>query len=486
MQSRWFALCGISLLIFGFCTPVHAQYATSSPSVANFLASSTTLSLVDLLSATYRYHPKTRVIQEDIIKAQSNREGSLGAFDWYIEQSTFTRTSGYYDGRYIDQSVSRYLGDLNAKISAGYRVSDGEFPVYEAEDETLTDGEANVSLSLSLLRDRDIDQRRFSIGQTDIAQEQALSIATLELNKLLLDAGLTYIKWYMHGHQLNIARSLLDLAEKRQQAIKSRVTSGDLAKIVELEFEVTLMDRVAAVEAAEQALLQQSAELSLYYRDSAGKPIDLAFYSVPNDVTLNQPATITDADLQRFIEQHPVYQQLVQDIEKTQQGLRFAKNSRLPQLDLKVKLAEDIGSGPDTLDGFESYAGLHFSMPIERRKANADINIKQAELRQLNAKLQLQREELKTQLYVAQTNLENLSNVKKIRQRQAELAIKLVGQEQKRFDQGDSDLFLLNSRETTSGRAQLEALYAQVNFYRQQLGYLAVAAKLAEIPLNND
>jgi outer membrane protein TolC len=465
---------------------IFASLVTSVCSQASFAeqtqASDEALSLHDVLKSTLAHHPKIAQAASIGEQARGRRLETEGAFDWQIEQEGVARTSGFYNGWILDQRMTRTLPYANAKVSGGYRISDGSFPIYEDINNTLSAGEANFDLAFSLLRDREIDSNRAAIINAELSLEIASQQQKLMVNDLLLDATLQYLKWQQSSERRRILERLFKLAKDRQFGIEQKVAAGELARITLTEFQVTLLQREAELLSNEQSLRLDAIGLSFYMRDQQGQPKPIAI-KTRADKRLKQNLTQLPDRKELFLalRNHPDVVTLEQEIAQLRAELQLNENDLLPQLDFKIKVANDIGAGSTTLNGLESYVGFDFSVPIGQRAAKGKRNQTQAKLIETSAKHQEIVESLDVKLNQAMTALSNLILLRDLRDEQARVAERLMKEEQARFEAGDSDLFLLNARETNFARAQLAALDAHINLLRQHFIVLAGSAVLDEL-----
>lgn len=443
-------------------------------------SSQAALKLADVLASTQTHHPKIKAALAKQQQADLEKLSAEGAFDWQITQHTAGRVSGYYDGWYVDQAITKPIADYNAKFSARYRVSTGDFPIYENVQETLTGGEASVGVKFSLMRDRDIDAKRKKLQQADNIGKSAAQQFAMTENEMLYAAASSYLDWFAAVQRLNVLKQLVVLAENRKQAIEEKVARGDLAAMTKTEFRTTLLSRQASVIKAQRYVEFTAWKLSLYWRDDHGRPMHPEVSDIPTFAPKfpNVVLRFDDAWERRVLEQHPAIEALNAELANNQIDKRFAENNLLPTLDVEVKLAQDIGKGPDNLDGTESRVGLWFSVPLEQRQAKAAQQKAEAKRMELSWKKQALQETLHMDISTALVQLKQLRQIQAISQEQADVAQTLVQQEFQRFQAGDSDLFLLNARETQSGKAQLDALQAGVDLLKQQLRLLVAGADM--------
>lgn len=441
---------------------------------------SAALQLADVLASTQAHHPKIKAALAKQHQADLEKLSAQGAFDWQITQQTAGRVSGYYDGWYLDQAITKPIADYNAKFSARYRISTGDFPVYEAAQETLRGGEASIGVKLSLMRDRDIDAKRKKLQQAENIGESAAQQFAMTENELLYTAASSYFDWYAAVQRLNVLKQLVVLANNRKDAIEEKVARGDLAAMAKTEFRTTLLSRQASVIKAQRYVEFAAWKLSLYWRNQNGKPMHPEVSDIPN-MSPSFPKVVLqfdDAWEHRVLEQHPAIASLNAELANNRIDKRFADNNLLPTLDLEVKLAQDVGGGPDNLEGTESRVGLWFSVPLEQRQAKATQQKAEAKRMELTWKKQALKETLHMDISTALVQLQQLKQIQMISQEQATVAKILVSQEFQRFQAGDSDLFLLNARETQSGQAQLDALQAGIELLKQQLRLLVAGADM--------
>jgi len=221
MTRRW-PLAALLLASLGtaLAQPTAAPMVTAVP-----------LTLDSVLDSSRERYPQVLAAREKIRAQAGKLLSSEGAFDLYAEQTNKSRLSGYYDGRYSSTKLVQPLSDFNTNVYGGYRVSGGDFPIYEDEAFTLDAGEFKVGAVFSLLRDRDIDSRRAGLRDSRLALDQTELDALLTRVRVQHDAMTAYVDWIAAGEALAVYRDLLQLAEARNDGLDTRVQEGDLANI---------------------------------------------------------------------------------------------------------------------------------------------------------------------------------------------------------------------------------------------------------------
>ena len=443
----------------------------------------TPLTIERFVESIRTHHPVIMAARARREQAETALQRARGAFDLGISQATVSRTNGFYDGQYMEQGLTKPLEIAGAEINATYRRSEGNFPVYQDFYNTLSGGEASIGLSFSLLRDRELDQRRAGLAQAPFDQAIGRVEEQLTINQLLYEGLNAYLNWYQASLVTEVADSLVELAETRREGIESRVANGDLAAITLTEFETTLLTRQIALQEAQQDLLRAQQQLLFYWRsdDGAGyNPADLVLPTLPLQWPF-EDYRFDQSWQNRIIRNHPSLTELDAQIEIARTEARLSKNNLLPKLDFEMQLGNDFGSGRLNLDGPESYIGLKFSVPLQRNRAKADRAAAMARVRELEFDRQVQFDRLSVNLNESLLQLTTFDQLRQLRAEQAEIAKELETQEHARFDAGDSDQFLLNARETAAGQAQLQAIAAEVAWLRQRIELLALGIDLLDL-----
>ena len=399
----------------------------------------------------------------EVVAALAERRGAAadlltarGAFDTVFSVDANTRAAGFYDGRYAEAKVERAFGPLGARAYGGYRISRGDYPIYENENFTNESGEAVVGVIFSLLRDRVIDERRFGIRDANLALRQA------DLELLLTRIGvqqralLAYYAWVEAGQELEVFRDLLALAETRQVALERQVARGAAARITLTENAQNLTRRAARVASAERDVILAANALSLFYRGPSGAPIAPPVAALPEAVPL--PPDVVDADMPAILTQRPDLAALRIAVERAQGRVELAENTLRPRLDVGVEAGQDfgpVGEGGETFDEGELKFGLTFEMPLGNRAARGRRALAGAELSRVEAEARFARDRIGAELRDVIAKLAAARRLVDLAALEVGQAEAMAAAEAKRFAQGASDFFLVNLREEALADARI-------------------------------
>jgi len=446
-----------------------AETATTS---ASPVSEGTPLTLETVLSSSRERYPQVLAAQEKI-RAQSGKLlSSEGAFDRYAEQTSKSRLSGYYDGRYTSTKLVQPLSSFSTDVYGSYRVSGGDFPIYEDEAFTLDAGEFKVGAVFSLLRDRDIDSRRAKLRDNQLALGQSELDALLTRVRVQHDAMTAYADWIAAGEALAVYRDLLDLAERRNDGLDTRVQEGDLAQVYLNENRQYILRRRGFVVEAERKLVAAANNLSLYLRHADGTPRLPLEAELPrrwpNPPVLLDPTTV-DAAIRAALGTRPEVGVLAADIERERLNLALGQNLLKPRVDLNLEAARDFGSGQKSRTGTDTIVRLDVTIPIETRTARGQISTAQANLSRLDYDRRLLEERIDVEIRTLANDLSAAFRFVELATQEVEQADVLSRAERDRFAEGASDFFLVNLREESAANARVREIEAHLRY----LGALA-------------
>ena len=442
----------------------------------------------DVAASAAAHYPEVVSALADRDAAAGALLGARGAFDTVFSVDARSRAAGFYDGQVAEAKAERYFGPgsrlAGAKLYGGYRLSDGTFPVYEAEEYTNESGELKVGILFSLLRDRLIDARRFGILDAELSLRQADLEVTLARIGVQRRALLAYYEWVEAGRELDVFRDLLDLSETRQTAFERQVARGARAAIFLTENAQNLTRRRVLVTRAERDLALAANTLSLYYRGPDGEPIVPGPARLPEVVPLPEP--IGEAELPDVLGRRPELALLRTAAERARARLDLAENALRPRLDLGAEAGQDFGpiaEGGPSFDEGEVILGLSFEMPLGNRAARGQRAEARADARRIEADRRLLADRIEAELRDVLVTLETAERLVELARLEAEQAEAMRVAEQRRFEAGASDFFLVNLREEAVADARVKLALALLGLNTARTTYDAAVLDEARLGL---
>jgi len=466
--------------------PVQQQLATQrsaleaeARSTAQPLPAATDpLQLQDVLAAARFHAPQVLEALAKVRGAEARVLTTEGAFDTLFSAQADARPTGYYDGANIGARVYQPLASNGGNVYAGYDISRGDFPTYQADRFTARVGRLTAGTVFSLLRDRDIDERRFNraiaSGDVVLADNDRLMVA-IGVQARAIGA---WNNWVIAGQRVAVYKALLQLALDRQAGFKRQVTEGLRPAILLTENEQNILRRQTLVVQSEQALQQAAVNLSLFWRDKDGNPIVPPPERLPQ--RLPSPIPIAD-DLMAALENRPDLRVVDVRIAQARTKLALDRNYFLPKLDVKAEVNQYVGAagvGDVNYTGLESKVGVAFSVPLQQRTARGRLGQTTAEIEGFQQRRRFLEDQIRTEiasLTIAARQSQRLLGIAIDEQDRAAL---MAAAERRRFQEGASDFFLVNIREEAAADAQVRRLDAA---FRQIVAHADLAAATADL-----
>jgi cobalt-zinc-cadmium efflux system outer membrane protein len=437
------------------------------------------LGLREVLDSVNRHYPLLDAAQQDVEAARGTAREADGGFDFAWKSRATFAPLGYYRNMQLDSvfEVPTQLWGLRA--FAGWRLGDGKFPVYYGAQETNSQGEARAGLFLPILRDGPIDRRRAAIqvAQIGIASAEAgVTQQRLEFTRL---AAQRYWTWVAAGRRLLIAKQLLARAVERDAGLATRVDRGDLSAIDRLDNSRAILQRQNQVVSAERTLAREAYALSLFLRTSDGRPLVPPTERLPT--SFPEPALLTGSPKDRVedaLGRRPELRRLELRQRQLDTERSLHSNTRLPALDLQMKVSRDFGTGSPTREPTELEASILLDIPIQNRAATGRLARAEAQLARNSAELRLMRDRIEAEVKDAMNAVDMAYRGVEVARRELELARRLEQAERQRFDLGGSSLLVVNLREQATFEAAQREVTALADY---QIAYVAYRVALGEL-----
>jgi outer membrane protein TolC len=301
-----------------------------------------------------------------------------------------------------------------------------------------------------------MDKRRAVLQQAKIMQKMAIQDQRSELNKLLLDAMESYISWVRNYQAFLLVKANYQNASNRLEFVKKSVEFGDRPALDTLEaltqkqtFENMLTGKMLDVANARIGL-------SAYLWNANNNPVDLTEDVIPTPNDEVRLLANADLNLQSLIDKamqnHPELNNYRNKLDVLGIEKRLKFQSLLPKLDLSYNHLSRGGPslyGASFLENNYKY-GVKFELPLRLSEGRGAYQA--AKLKLENEQLNLNQKQVQVEIKIRNYFNEFEALQKQIRTQES--AYKnfqsLVKAEELRFDNGESSLFLINSREMKS------------------------------------
>ena len=436
----------LGLLFFGTLSVVRAQDAS--------------LSLEAFLGYVKSYHPFVKQAQLRLSESEAKLLKQRGAFDPKLtfdqKQKNFKGTT-YYDQQEARIQVPTYYG---LSLDAGVQEAAGVFlnPENQVSGDRLYSLGASVELGRGLLS----NPRQTALKQAKLFTEQAQEENILEVNQILMAASHAYLDWYKAYRTYQIYDAFVANAAFRFEGVKKRMRAGDLAVIDTTEARIAYNQRRLNREAAQLQWRKKSLLVSNFlWIDDQPATIDLSVRPDVDDdrfITLFTPDTLA-------IENHPKLRALGYKRDQLVLEKRLQKSSLLPQVSLRYQWLSEtdpLVQPPVALDPDNSTKALKMAIPLFLRKERANLKLATLKLEGMDWEQSQTKIALENKIAALYAQQERLQEQVVLSQRMVADYQLLFEGEQKKFEAGESSLFLVNARESKLIEALLKAISLEV------------------------
>lgn len=459
------------------------QFLFTLLSLLYFLPSNaqTTFSYEDFQNLVFKNHPTIKQANLFPQEAETEIMQAKGAFDpkltSYFDRKAF-KGDDYYNRWDNILKIPTWSG-IDFKL--GYERNSGSKLLQEESTKLYVAG-LSVPIGQGLI----IDARRNTLKQARLAKNYAEAERQKLINSTIYYATKSYWDWWFSYQQLGLIREGYDLADKRFIATRERARVGEQATIDSVEAKITLQDRQVALEQAIIELQNNRLSLSNYLWSTNEIPLELPLDAQPPLAPIRKvDETILQSLINKARNQHPEIQKLNVKIDQLQIEERFRKEMLKPIFNANFNLIADGFQNKAIYNYENSFSmnnhklGFEFAMPLLLRKERGKLQQVRIKQQSTGFELNLTRREILNDVYSAYNEVKNYEKQLKIQTEATQNQEIMVRGEQRKFEVGESTLFLINTRESKliEMRTKVESLKSK---YEKALANLAYMAGLTD------
>lgn len=437
--------------------PLFALWLAGAPAAAE-----EPLTAVEVLQAVDARIPKLAAVRAALAEKEAKVLSSRASFEPTYQAKAKWKDQDPYEWTVTDQALSLALPQ-GPSVGLGYRTGLGKLPVYEGKDKTDDFGELRIEATIPLLRDLGLPPERAALLVAEAERDAAVAKITQAEVETVGKAALSWAKWVATGEKVTLAQAQVELAERRQSGLQREVEEGATARIYLIDNERALVERRAALVAAQRDLEVAALALSLWYRDSAFNPVVATPDRLPPPA-MAPPPPLGDAEatVERARSSHPVLGMLNAMLSAANTELRRARRVRLPDLAINGAVAQDQGpGGPGSV---ETLAGASLKVPLLNRKGRGSVGAAEAVLTRIEADRRGAIDQVTVDVRQAWAAAD-AAHQRWTQAAEAAAAAQEVAQLERRARElGASDLFRVLKREETAAKAEKDLIEARLEW----------------------
>jgi len=418
------------------------------------------------------FHPIAKQANIKVEKANAALLSARGGFDPTIELDASRKTfdgKNYYFNTNPEFKLPTRIGGMD--IKAGLEDNGGLFL-----NNQITRGQSSyLGLEMPLLKGLLIDQRRANLQQASLFTQQSEQDKLKMQNDLLFDAYNAYWQWAGSYKLFSVYKQFVQISLDRFRLVKLAYQNGDRALIDTIEA-LTQVQQFQLLQAdAKAKLVNAQLELANFLWNENDAAYLLNDNLVPDTVQFQLYLNVEDPEqlINRANTENPTLRSLAFELEALEVQRKLKFQSLLPSLNIKANL---LNQGYNLMKDFggallqNNYVwGVQFKIPIFLREGQGAY--KQAKLKIAETNYELNAKQWSTANKIRSYYAESILLKEQIAAAQQAYNgyTALLKAETLRFQNGESSLFLLNTREnkvieTAEKLIQLRAKYLKASY----------------------
>lgn len=473
-------LCAIGSM---FCSgqvndPLSRKLTNDNTAVLEQALDSTYMTFREFLGYVKQHHPIAKQGGLLLDEGQATLLRARGGFDPKIEadyaRKDFKDTE-YYDELNAVFKIPTYYG---VEFKAAVERNEGTF--LNPRDNVPLEGLYSAGVSVNLAQGLLINERMATLQQAKLFKQQSLAERDLVVNQILFDASVAYFEWWRATREARIFSTFNDNAQRRLRAVVRSYEAGALAVIDTVEAGIAADSRALSYEQALLQMRNSRLELSnfIWLNDI---PLELRENTFPdNQLVAEVDATleIMGMSLDGFtVQNHPKLVSMNLKIDQLEVERRLKANKLLPKLTLDYNFITPEWNEFNSINNANYKAGVSFSVPIFLRKERGDLQLAKFKLQNARYDMISQELRIQTKVNAVFNDLESYERQQGFIDGIVTSSALMLTAEERKFQLGDSSLFLVNTREAKlieSNLKQLEIRLKWLNAKAKLFNSLAV------------
>ena len=417
--------------------------------------SSSVLTFSEYMAYVKSYHPLVRQADLLISESEAKLMKARGALDPKIEvqgdEKNFS-SKNYFSK--LDAGIKIPLG-YGVEVKGGYSNNAGYY--LDPESTTPEQGLYALGVKASLLRDLLTNERMAMIKAAGIYQDQAAVKQKLLVNDIVLEASNAYFLWLKSYLEQEVYKQFYANSEQRFKAVKKSFELGDKPAIDTLEARINVNKRSLQLEKAKLDLVKAGLKMTAYIW-IGDTPADLSVSMIPDtDLTDKIDGVLAMAESSATVlSVHPKLIKLGLDSDVLELEQRLKRNNLLPRLDVQYNLLTQPVGNTEFINTDNYKLGVSMSMPLFYRKERAELNLVKYKMERVEYERSAVSTFLSNKIKASEAEIESYyeqSRIAKVLNQDQNI---LLDGEERKFNMGESSLFLVNSRESKLIDSQLK------------------------------
>lgn len=433
----------------------------------------------EFLTMVSENHPWMQKAENIALSGEAVSLAAKGGFDPELNGSInqkYFNGSKYYSYLNGGLTVPTWFG---VKVNTGYDQNLGEY--ISLSNRTPNSGLWYAGLEVNLGNGLLIDERRATLKKGKIFMEYSQEEAKIKRNEVLYQASIAYWNWFSSYHAMTSIENVVATSKVRFENLSRNAALGEIAQIDTVEASIQYANRRVAYEKAQYDYFQAEQQLNTFLWLDGFIPLEIG-EMVPEDISsdLINLESIQDDSTSAIIAKHPYLKMNQLKLDQLQIDLRLKQEYLKPKLALKYNaIAEPIGGDPLSSYSPNNYTwGATFAYPILTREERGNVKLQKLKLENQELDLLMNQRTLERDILSAKEKVIRYNNLAVNYFGVVENYELLYQGEQRLFNAGESNLFMINAREVYFLDGKIGLVNAISEYKIANAGYLKTIVSL--------
>jgi outer membrane protein TolC len=436
-------------------------------------------SYVEFIDGILKNNPLARRADNEKKYAELQLKAARGSYDPFL--------SGSYGHKQFNGS--NYFTALNGEIKQpvftnqylkiGYDFASGSN--INPELSTPSQGLPYLGVEVGILQGLAIDKRRADVLKSRAYLNYYTAEQQIQLNNLLYESSQRYFEWLFSAKQIALNNYFMDAARKRLEGIEALAALGERATVDTVEAAIFYQTRLLDLQNAIMENQKSTNDLSGFiWQNNMASQIgnnylaldSLEIYYEKAKNALNENLNVSDA-------QNPILSKYVAYQKVLDTDVRLKKEMIKPVLNLNYNFLSNSAVAYNPAFSNNNYKwGLNLSFPLLLRNPTNEYKMSKVisdnnsqELRNKNNEINFKVNAMRQTISILAQQLVNA-------ERSVNYSKLLLDAEKLKFQNGESSLFMLNTRENKLLEAELKLAEYKLKFIKSVLSIIYLNGNL--------
>jgi outer membrane protein TolC len=418
-----------------------------------------------------QYHPVARQARIVVQKADAELLAAKGLFDPTAQLNAERKT---FDGKnyffYTNPEVKLPTW-IGADFKAGLENNGGQF----LNPEVTRSQSSYLGFEMPLARGLVMDKRRAAVEQARLFRSQSDQERLGIINDLLFDSYVTYWEWAGAYQLYSIYSRFLEISRDRLRFVRIAFFNGDRSVMDTVEA-LTQVQNFEMLQANAQMRFNNTRlELSNFLWEERDSAFIIPTNYVPDTTqfVMYQLADQLDNYVSRANQENPFLRMYDFKLDALEVERKLKFQSLLPYLNVKYNL---LNQGYNVFRNFDAAAlftnnykwGIDFKIPLFLREGRGDYRKAKLKIQETNLEVSNKRWQIENKVRFYYNEMTLLEKQLRITQQALNNYQILLRNETLRFENGESSLFLVNTRENKVMESMEKLVELRIKYYKSR------------------